>query len=404
MDYEVVATIIFIVVLGIFLWIKRKNLVVQRIFFPVFYMILYRSKIGLKWMDTLAAKYREAIKLFGYCSIGIGFLGMVYVSISIVLFFIKLIFKPGVAEPGVSLVLPFTDIPGVGYLPFSHWIISLFILAVIHEFSHGVVARAHNVEVKFSGFAFFSIFLPVIPAAFVEPDEKKLKRHSDVVQYSVFAAGPVINLIFAAVLLIAFPYVADATQSAYAPFEEMLTDDRGFSFELLNSSYPAAQAGLQSGMIITAVNGQPVTNYLDFHKEMQTARPQETLVITTPENVFTLETTASPDNPRKGFIGIKPVKNERVMKPEYKQYEGVYYWFRGLLRWLFLLNFFIGLANLMPLGIVDGGRMLHTALQSLIKHEGRAKKVWVVIALAFLGMLLFGLVVNYFGNPFRVLG
>ena len=404
MDYELVATIIFVVILGLFLLVKRKNLVLQKIAFPVLYLILYRSKFGLKLMDSLAAKYRETIKLFGYCSIGIGFFGMLYVSVSIIMFFIKLVFHPSVAEPGVSLVLPFTNIPGVGYLPFSHWIISLFILAVVHEFCHGVVARAHKVNVKFSGFAFFSIFLPIIPAAFVEPDEEKLKKESDVVQYSVFAAGPVINLVLALLLLFAFPYVADPTQSTYAPFEEKLTTYLGFSFDLLNESYPAAQSGLKSGMIITAVNDQAMHNYLDFHNFMQTVRPNEMLTITTNNGVFTVTTATSPDNQRRGFLGIKPVKNERVMKPEYEQYGAFYYWLRGLLRWLFLLNFFIGLANLMPLGIVDGGRMLHTALKRLYNHEEKAKKAWVFIALLFLFILLFGLVVNYFGNPFRFFG
>ena len=46
-----------------------------------------------------------------------------------------------VSQPGVALVLPFTNVPGVGYLSFFHWIIAIFLLAIVHEFAHGIVAK-----------------------------------------------------------------------------------------------------------------------------------------------------------------------------------------------------------------------------------------------------------------------
>ena len=38
-----------------------------------------------------------------------------------------------------------------------------------------------------------------------------------------------------------------------------------------------------------------------------------------------------------------------------------------MFKWLFLLNLFVGLFNLLPLGIVDGGRMLQILLHKTIK-------------------------------------
>ena len=82
-----------------------------------------------------------------------------------------MLFTKPAASSGVGLVLPFKA-KGVFYVPFFYWIISIFVIAVVHEFSHGLIARANNIKVKSSGFAFLALLVPIIPAAFVEPDEK----------------------------------------------------------------------------------------------------------------------------------------------------------------------------------------------------------------------------------------
>jgi len=85
---------------------------------------------------------------------------------------------------------------------FSYWILSIFLIAVIHEFSHGVVGRAWKLKIKSSGFAFLSILVPVIPAAFVEPDEKQTAKASARAQLGMLSAGPFSNVVFAALILL----------------------------------------------------------------------------------------------------------------------------------------------------------------------------------------------------------
>src|SRR3989344_1308087 len=114
------------------------------------------------------------------------------------------------AVPGVVPVLPIKA-EGVFYVPFFYWIISLFIIATIHEFSHGVVARAHNIPVTSSGFAFLGILVPIIPAAFVEPDEKKMGKKKASQQLSVFAAGPFSNIILGFISLGLFALLLSTT-------------------------------------------------------------------------------------------------------------------------------------------------------------------------------------------------
>lgn len=405
-SFDLILFILFLLGLSIILYVKRKELVVQKIIHPFLYIVMYRTTWGLALMERISSKYRAWVQLYGYIAVGIGFVGMLYISLGVLYFLIKLILFPTAEATGVSLVLPFTNIPGIGYLSFTHWILSIFILAAIHEFSHGVVARAHHVPVTSSGFAIFALFVPIIPAAFVEPDEKRLAKTPDIIQYSVFAAGPMANLILAFLLLLVFPFVGDSTNSTLAPFEEKITIPVGFRYEVLaEEGYPAYEAELPSA-ILTSVNGKPVEDYATFYSHATCLDAGEEVTLGTDQGNFTLVTIVHPDNTdssSRGFIGIKPTQNERRINEEYTGIAGFYYWLRGFLKWLFLLNLFIGLANLLPLGIVDGGRMLQTALHALYEDKLKAKKLWGIISMVFLTGLVFALFVNYFGNPFALL-
>ena len=326
LTFDLILFILFIAVLGITIYFKRKELDVQKIVHPFIYIIMHRTSWGLEWMDKISSKYRNAVQLFGYISVGIGFVGMIYVSLSILLFFLQLIFKPTLETAGVSLVLPFTNIPGIGYLSFTHWILSIFILAVVHEFSHGVVARAHNVPVKSSGFAVFALLIPIIPAAFVEPDEKKLGKMSGIVQYSVFAAGPMANLVFAFLIVFLFPFAGDMTGSTLAPFEEKITTPVGFTYEILaNETYPAYAAHVPDG-ILSSIDGQSVEDYNAFYLYASCLHPEQHVTLGTEKGNYSIVTIPNPEKPEKGFIGMKPVQNERRINTEYAWLAPVYYW------------------------------------------------------------------------------
>ncbi len=405
-SFDLILFIIFILGLSMALYVKRKELTVQKIIHPFLYIVMHRTTWGLALMERISSKYRAWVQLYGYIAVGIGFVGMLYISLGVLYFLVKLIFFPTADATGVSLVLPFTNIPGIGYLSFTHWILSIFILAAIHEFSHGVVARAHHVPVKSSGFAIFAVFIPIIPAAFVEPDEKRLAKTPDIIQYSVFAAGPMANLVLAFLLLLVFPFVGDSTNSTLAPFEEKITTPVGFGYEVLQEEgYPAYEAELPNA-ILTSINGKQVGDYATFYSYATCLTPEEEVLVGTDQGNFSLVTITHPDAPdtiSRGFIGIKPTQNERRINEEYVGLAGFYYWLRGFLKWLFLLNLFIGLANLLPLGIVDGGRMLQTALHALYEDKLKAKKLWGIISMLFFTGLIFALFVNYFGNPFALL-
>lgn len=401
-NFDTLSAILFVIIIGFLILRNRKILDVQvmlKLFeIPLIYAVLWRTKFGLKFMDRVSAKYREFFKLLGYCFIGFGFFGLIFISINIIILLFNLFMAPIKASQGVSLVLPLTNIPGIGYLSFWHFLITIFLTVLVHEFAHGIIARAHNVPVKSSGLGAFSIIVPIFPLAFVEPDEKKLEKDKDIVQYSIFAAGPMANVILAVLVLLLITFVM-------APIETNITHPIGFSFAGLMANYSAQEAGMQPGMIINSTNSIATLDYQTFSDKIGKLKPGDKLVLgTTNGSSYTVTAKPSPDNKDVGYIGILTIQNERRINDKYSGIGGIFFWLQGLFRWLYFINLAIGLMNLLPIIITDGGRMLKVALEKILGDAKKADKAWIFIGAVFIFTLLFALVVRYSFGLFKVLG
>lgn len=368
--------LLFYLLVVLFIAVKWKKIEKQaKIIF------LYRTKFGLKWMDTYSQKFREWVILFGYMGIGVGFVGLLIISYTIIRMFIAIITQPE-AVSGISPVLPGLAVPGLGVLSFWHWLLAIFLIALVHEFSHGIVARAHKVEVKNTGIVFFG---PIL-GAFVEPNEKKLRKEKDTVQYSVLAAGSVSNIILAlfAVFLLSF---------AFIPLQEKMVEPSGFSFgSYPEKNLPAEKSGLPPGTTIIGINDQKAANFQEFSDELAFYRPGETITVNTVDKDYPMVLAPHPDNSKKPYLGIFDIKNEFKVKDTYQSKTGtalygILKWFNDFLRWLVLLSVGIGLFNLLPLPVVDGGRMLQVFLQKL-KGEVRGNVYYSKIAWFFLLILV----------------
>ena len=91
--------------------------------------------------------------------------------------------------PSPDLLL---GIPGVNPLiPVGYGIFGLAVAIVLHEFCHGILARAADVKVQSVG----AIFLVVPIGAFVEPDEGEMRALPLRKRARLYAAGPATNLL-----------------------------------------------------------------------------------------------------------------------------------------------------------------------------------------------------------------
>ncbi len=197
--YDIILLGIFVVFTSIFLYKHRKNLKKEGLLF------LYKTSLGIKIINKIGNKYRKALNVLGYVSIGLGFLLM----LAMLYFFGKMVwiyvFQSEIVRlvkiPPITPLLPYLpQIFKLNFLPpfyFIYWIIIIAIVAIVHEFSHGIFAVSKKIKIKNTGFGFFPFFLPVFLAAFVELDEKRMAKKKISSQMAVLSAGTFANLLTA---------------------------------------------------------------------------------------------------------------------------------------------------------------------------------------------------------------
>src|SRR4030042_4544999 len=109
-----------------------------------------------------------------------------------------------VKVPPITPLIPYLpQLFKLDFLPpfyFISWIIIIAVVAISHEFSHGIFSVNKEVKIKSTGFGFFPFFLPVFLAAFVELDEKRMEKKKILPQMAVLSAGTFANLISAILL------------------------------------------------------------------------------------------------------------------------------------------------------------------------------------------------------------
>jgi membrane-associated protease RseP (regulator of RpoE activity) len=394
-------TLLFYVGIFALVYFNKKRFEVQSGF-----IYLLRTKVGLRLIDSIGKKHRESIKILALIGIGIGFVGMIFISYTLISNLYNLLFVAG-AQSAVAPALPGVKVPGSPiFIPLIIGWIALFVVTVVHEFSHGIVTTAHGLKVKSSGVAFFG---PIM-GAFVEPDEKKLLASSDVTQYSIYAAGPFSNILLTVVALLLVILVAN-------PLISSMTVAEGFSFDGVSPGYPAAAAGVRPGLVFTSVNGISANNATALLEVMKTSQPGQVVTLATNESSFQITLAQYPaankttflgqisnifrklagkeviqetEQAATGYLGVTGISTEYGLKQDNllgKIGYNVLLKIAEFLYWIFVLSSGIGLVNLLPMGPIDGGRMVQV---SLVKTKGKKKGMewWKRLSVFFLIVLL----------------
>jgi len=408
-NLDVSLLVLFGILLGAFIyWEYRRGekLEVQQLIPYVLYMILYRTKWGIDRMDLWAKKYSSWLRLIMPIVIAIGLIGMVLMTVFMIVEFIRLFVAPSDIAPA-QLVLPIES-QFTFYVPFFYWIIAIFLIATVHEFAHGVVARYYGMRVKSTGFAFLGVVLPIIPAAFVEPDEKQIVKKKWEEQVAVYAAGPFINIVFGilAILLVSF---------AFAPLaQSVIASDApsGIGIASFSNESGLRDAGIGEGEYLILLDGEPVYNATALLGFLEATEPYQNVRVTT--NAGEYEVTLTEGLEDHGYLGFQPkraVVGALAAHPWIVQnfvfaaasYNGLYpapgpmplwlahivIWTIGLMLFLFILNLGIGLFNLLPIFIADGARILFVTLKEVFSmSEGLATRITFMVGWVMLGALV----------------
>lgn len=387
MDFQILGAIVFVILLSIILHLKKKKFFFMGKY-PFAYIALYRTKHGLKFMDSLAKRFSRVFKILSYPYIIIGFLLMAFFSCFLVWSFLQLFLVPE-APSGVGVVLP-VPIPGAFYVPFFYWIISVFILALVHEGSHGVIARTYKMKLKSTGLAVAGLILPILPAAFVEPSEKEIAKRPLKQRLALLSAGSIANIALGLLVLLILILVT-------TPLANTIMDFKGVSITgYTEPGLSAETAGLIPGHVITSIDEEKIGTINDFKQVLEQKKPADTIAVRANETAYALVLGQSPENPEKPYIGVY-VEQSSDLKQSMEQYKpvlNVLLWFLGLLYWVYLLNIGIGLFNLLPVFPLDGGRMFKDTLEHFMKKQ-RAMLIIKAVNFFFIIIIAISLVASF---------
>ncbi len=377
-DFYLASVILFFAIVFGLIYKYRKSIEITN-----YILFMKRTRRFRRTIDKIA----KTSPLFWKIVATIGVLVCLYAMVQGVMLIsntARHILSGGITEPAFRLILPSpvsTGAIGPGFLliPFWFWIITIAAILVPHELSHGIIARAEGIRLKSVGLLLLGIF----PGAFVEPDENKIKKLKLLPKLRIFSAGSAANFLIAGiVLLIAVNSVWPGVTSP------------GMQIVNVTEGGPAHTVGLRQGMIMTGVNGNdPTPSYNEYFNSefLMTGKYiiDESVVID-PEKVIDIEVDGnhyyvSPD------VSDKDVDIGVVISPVFK--EGTYHQEQLLLliTMIWILSFAVGLVNILPLYPLDGGRMIHSILESVFKKR-KAKKIVFAISYVILFIMIFDFV------------
>lgn len=359
--YDIILLVLFIILFSVFLYRKRANLKKEGLLF------LYKTEWGMKIIDRIGKKYKKTLKVLSYVSIITGYLLMISV-----LYLIGKIVYLYIAYPQIVKAIKIPPImPLFPYLPqvfkldflppfyFTYWIIILAVIAIAHEFAHGIFMRRYGIKIKSTGFGFFPFFLPIFPAAFVEQDEESMEKSSKFRQMAVLSSGTFANVLIAILFFIvmwiffslafvptgvvfddyAYSAVSVAGISAInnisvsnITYEKMLemvnetglskiqTENRNYvatkeflegqfntgEFVLLYEDAPAINSGLER--TITGINNEKITSLGEFQIELSKYSPGDNIIVKTKTDdeakEYTIELGENPENKDIAYLGV----------------------------------------------------------------------------------------------------
>lgn len=280
-------------------------------------------------------------------------------------------------------------IPGVtltSSASITYFLLSIPIVLIIHEGAHGIVATLEKIKIKTGGFAIFIALF----AGFVEPDEEEFNKAKKISKLRVIGAGATSNVIFAFALgaiLLTNPLFAIILPE---PFLGWFYDEpEGVLVLSLIEGSGAESAGIQPNDIIFAINGVDIRTPLDFQKiELIPGQTVNVSILRDDQQLeFPVVVMESEDDPERGLIGIMR-DNSFAYKPVYNFIEWNNPSVSMFLLWLWMISFFIGIINMLPLPILDGGKFIHSIVEKKVSEKAVNGLMWGIYAFTF---VLFGL-------------
>jgi len=396
-------------------------------------IFMYRTQLGVKAIKYIGDNFKRTLHALKYViiAVGLALMGtMVWMLWKTLLIYIlhPEITKVIKAPPIAPLIPYFPKLFGMqDFFPpfyFTYFIVALAIVAIVHEFSHGIFMRLFKIKIKATGL----VFLGPILGAFVEEDRKDFEKKTKIEQMSVLGAGVFANIIFALIfygLYVAFFFVSFSASgyafNAYADAAVPTANITGMEAQEGNltrvmttsgkdfyaSSVMLEQINLSAVDFIVAYEDAPavkvrivgaivqmndarIRGQEDIIAFMQSTEPgDEVKVITESEegqNEYNVVLGEHPSGSGIGYLGVgyrqvDPkgfIQNSLMFFMSFKDSSTYYvptwdgefvYFFYHLLWWIMIINLLVAIFNMLPLGMLDGGRFFYLTIWGITRSE-----------------------------------
>lgn len=404
LDIYTISVLIFFAILGVVIYRDRKNIEHK-------YFIFYKRKTkhGQNLLDKIVHLSPRIWKIVGVIAIIWAFLAMgggVYLLLQTVNF----ILSNHVVESGIRIILPSPTsqpIGGFGFvlIPFWFWIITIAIVMIPHEIFHGIMARLDKIKINSMGVFLLAIF----PGAFVDPNQRQFNKSKLYNKLRIIAAGTFANILTAAIVFAIAAFVIWPTQV-----------QPGALITNVTSGSPAQLSGLQPGMVIQEINGEPVTNsyqeyfaiysnsfvlsnpqdtqnnlkeivsFISVFSKLNKYSPEDKISVKADGENFDLTLTESPNVPGRAYMGVSS-----TLQPQSEFLFNVAF---PLLSLIIFVTFVVGVLNMLPIGPLDGGVFLRSILDRFTKNY--SGKISLVVSyfviLLFISTAVLPLLIRFF--------
>jgi len=384
LDFITENSIIYVLMAWVVIVLVAKGLKLEKRGFEIkAYSLTYKNYGVQAALTKVLNRTRRGIRVFADISVVAGFLMMGF-AFWFLLNNVSNYFVEPTEFSELTVLIPGVTLTSSASI--TYFLLSIPIVLVIHEGAHGIVATLEKIKIKTGGFAIFIALF----AGFVEPDEEEFNKAKKISKLRVIGAGATSNVIFSFALgaiLLTNPLFAIVLPEPILGW--MYEEPDGVLVLSIIEGSGAEKAGLQPNDIITAINGIDVRTPLDFQKA--DIVPGQTVNVSILRSGQQLELPIvimpSEDDPERGLIGIIR-DNSFAYKPVYNFIEWNNPSLSMFLLWLWMISFFIGIINMLPLPILDGGKFIHSIIDKKISERTVNGLMWGIYGFTF---ALFGL-------------
>ena len=384
LDFISQNAIIYVLLAWVMIFVAAKALKLEKFGFTIKpYSLTYKNYKVQSALTKMLGRTRRGIRVFADVSVVAGFLMMGF-AFWFLLNNISNYFQEPAEFAELTVLIPGVTLTSASAI--FYFLLSIPIVLVVHEGAHGIVATLEKIKIKTGGFAIFIAMF----AGFVEPDEEEFDNAKKVSRLRVIGAGATANVIFAFALgaiLLTNPFFAMILPEPMLGW--FYESPEGVLVLSVIEGGGAEKAGMKENDIITKINGVEIITPMDFLKV--DLSPGDTAAVSVLRDNQSLEFSVvimpAPDDPERGLVGIMR-DNNLAFKPIYNFIEWNNPQLSMFLLWLWMISFFIGIINMLPLPILDGGKFIHTIIDKKMSEKSVNGTMWAIYAFTF---VLFGL-------------